>query len=205
LKDISSKDIEMITKDALQKALEQNANNRLRSSVFVSNLGLNLYEICNDATEDLKLKVVGFDKNTGKKVKGEWLLDIAITKSKEIFDSGNKQSKAIIDLGLFWAAESESNTGLPSFADDFGKLLCVKSDYYLYLNGLDQLQPKSRESFIDRRLELANEILNETKLSYKKFFFAFWPSPKKNQAKGKSFWDIHQKDDLLNMVKVFEL
>ncbi len=111
----------------------------------------------------------------------------------------------MIDLGLFWAAESESNTGLPSFADDFGKLLCVKSDYYLYLNGLNQLQQKSRESFIHRRLELANEILNETKLSYKKFFFAFWPSPEINQSKGKSFWDIHQKDDLLNMVKVFEL
>jgi len=54
-------------------------------------------------------------------------------------------------------------------------------------------------------LELARELIKEADLGYKKFYFTFWPSPDTHLAKGKSFWGLCSRAELLNIVKVFEL
>lgn len=149
--------------------------------------------------------MANFDQETAKNVEGEWILDIAIAKRKKIFAPGKKKSSAIISHGLFWAIKVEANTGLPIFTRGFGNLLCVRSDYFLYLNGLNQLQEANRNSYIERRLEMARELLKETGLSYEKFYYIFWPSPETHLARGRSFWDLYSNTELLNMVTVFEL
>ena len=203
--DINIKNVEDVVKGSLEKALEASLNNRLRSSIFVSNIADGLYSFYKDSNEHLALRVIGFDEDTGAGVEGEKMLDISIAKTKAIIDPDKEISKAIIGYQLIWAVESEANSGLPDFADDFGKLLCVKSKNYLYLNGLDQLQEKSRLSYIDRRLEVAKQLLEDAELEYDNFYYAFWPSPAKNMNHNKSFWDMNKKDDLLGMVRVFEL
>jgi len=203
--DINIKNVEDVVKGSLEKALEASLNNRLRSSIFVSNIADGLYSFYKDSNEHLALRVIGFDEDTGAGVEGEKMLDISIAKTKAIIDPDKEISKAIIGYQLIWAVESEANSGLPDFADDFGKLLCVKSKNYLYLNGLDQLQEKSRLSYIDRRLEVAKQLLEDAELEYDNFYYAFWPSPAKNTNHNKSFWDMNKKDDLLGMVRVFEL
>jgi len=202
---INMRNIEAVIKSALEKSIEAGLNNRLRSAIFVSTIAEGLYSFYEDSNEDLALRVIGFDEDTGARVKGEKMLDISIARTKEITDPGKANSKAIIGYQLMWAVESEAGTGLPDFAEDFGKLACVKSKNYLYLNGLDQLQEESRLSYIDRRLEVAKQLLEDADLEYDNFYYAFWPSPAKNTNHNKSFWDMNKKDDLLGMVRVFEL
>jgi len=203
--DINIKNVEDVVKGSLEKALEASLNNRLRSSIFVSNIADGLYSFYKDSNEHLALRVIGFDEDTGAGVEGEKMLDISIAKTKAIIDPDKEISKAIIGYQLIWAVESEAGTGLPDFAEDFGKLACVKSKNYLYLNGLDQLQGKSRLSYIERRLEVVKKLLEEAELDYENFYYAFWPSPAKNTNHNKSFWDLNKKDDLLGMVRVYEL
>ncbi len=203
--DINKKNVEDVIKSALEIAIETNLNNKLCSSIFVSNVADGLYSFYDNSNESLALRVIGFNEKTGARVKGEKMLDISITRTKEIYDPGKSNSKAIIDYKLIWAVESEAGPGLPDFALDFGKLVWVKSRNYLYLNGLDQLQEESRRSYIERRVELAKQIIEDAEIDYDNFYYAFWPSPAKNTKHNKSFWDIYKKDELLGMVRVFEL
>lgn len=202
---ISIKNVEDVIKGSLQKSINTGVNNRLRSSIFVSNVADGLYSFYKDSHDDLKLRMIGFDEELLTRVEGEKMLDISIARTKKIADPGKANSEAEIDYQLIWAVESEASTSLPAFADDFGKLLCVKSNNYLYLNGLDQLQEKSRTSYMERRIEIAKQMLAESGLDYGHYYYAFWPSPASNKAHKMSFWDMHQEDDLLNMVRVFEL
>lgn len=197
--------IEQITKTALDMALDKKYNNKLRFSKFTSNIGNQLFQLYSNSTEELGLSMAGFDQKTTKNSESEWMLDIAIAKRKQIFDPGKRQFSAIISHGILWAVKVEANPELPAFARGFGNLLCASSVYYLYLNGINQLQETNRNSYIERRLELARELLKETDIGYKKFYYTFWPSPDTHHAKGKSFWDLYSKDELLNMVKVFDL
>jgi len=201
----SSTDIEQVIKNSLKKSILSTGNNKLKSSIFVSSVAELLFNSYRDSRENHSLRVIGYDEESGKRKSGESLLDITIAKTKIITDPGNKQSSASISYQLIWAAESEANTSLPAFTADFGKLLCTKSTHYLYLNGLDQIKEESREAYMIRRLTIARQLLHEAGLEYNRFFYAFWPSPNKNHSKNKSFWDMHHKDDLLNMVRVFEL
>ena len=198
-------DIEQVIKCSLEKSILSTGNNKLKSSIFVSSVADLLFDSYKTSGENLTLRVIGFDEESGERKPGENLLDITITKTKTISDTGNKQSTASISYQLIWAAESEANTSLPAFAADFGKLLCTKSMYYLYLNGLDQVKEDSRVAYIDRRLTIAREMLEVADLKYSNFYYAFWPSPNKNRSQDKSFWDVHHKDELLNMVRVYEL
>ena len=202
---INMRYVEAVIKSALEKSIEAGLNNRLRSSIFVSTIAEGLYSFYEDSNEDLALRVIGFDEDIGARVKGEKMLDVSIARTKEITDPGKAASKAIIGYQLIWAVESEASPGLPDFALDLGKLICVKSKNYLYLNGLDQLQEESRLSYIARRIEIAKQLLEDAELDYENFYYAFWPSPAKNTNHNKSFWDMNKKDDLLGMVRVFEL
>lgn len=198
-------DIEQMIKHSLEKSILSEGNNKLKSSIFVSTIADLLFDNYKDTGEALSLSAIGYDDESGRRKPGEKMLDITIAKTKTICDPDKKQSKAVINCQLVWAVESEADTSLPAFADDFGKLLCSNSIHYLYLNGLDQVQEASRTAYINRRLTMAKELLNDANLNYKKFYYAFWPSPHKNQNHDKSFWDMYQKDELLDMVRVFEL
>jgi hypothetical protein len=197
-------EIEQVIKRSLEKSILSEGNNKLKSTIFVSTIADLLFDNYKDSGETLSLNAIGYDKESGRKP-GEKMLDITIAKTKTIYDPDKKQSTAVINYQLVWAIESEADTSLPAFADDFGKLLCSNSMFYLYLNGLDQVQEESRTAYINRRLAIAKELLNDANLNFKNFYYAFWPSPHKNQNHDKSFWDMHQKDKLLDMVRVYEL
>ena len=203
-----SNEVYSIVRDALDITLKKvfNKNNiikdaKLRSSIFVSVLGKELSK----SYEDHKLKVVGFDVERKRRTSGEWLLDIVIVKEKAICDAKKKQSKAEIPYQIIWAVESESSTNLHAFAEDFGKLLCVRSENYLFLNGLNQKKEENRNSFVERRLETVKKLLNEIENNYNNLYFAFWPTPAKNN--NGSLWDDFSSapSELLNMVRVKEL
>lgn len=203
-----SNEVHRIVRDALDITLKEVFNKntiikdaKLRSSIFVFSLGKELSK----SYEGHKLKVVGFDEERKRRTPGEWLLDIAIVKEKPISDPKKKQSKAEIPYQLIWAVESESSTNLHAFAEDFGKLLCVKSENYLFLNGLNQKKEEDRNSFVERRLETVKQLLKEINYNSNNLYFAFWPTPAKNN-KG-SLWDDFSSapSELLNMVRVKEL
>lgn len=202
---ISAENLEDIIKDSIIEALKIEDNNRLRSTLFVSNIANRLFDCYKECREKINLNVIGFDETNGNRIAGESMLDITIAKTEEISDPTVKHSKAVIGYQLIWAVESESDTGLPAFAADFGKLLCTRSEHYLYLNGLDQMQPKNQKAYIERRLLNANMLLEKAGLNSSSFYYAFWPSPAKNSSHEKSFWDLHSPDELVNMVRVFKL
>jgi hypothetical protein len=187
----------------------------LRSARFVWKLGEGLKsQFCREAHSTLLTQRVldgngredGRKKGTRiRKEPGEWLLDIAIVQKTEIEDHGSK-SVSNINTRMIWAVESESSTSLKDFADDFGKLLCVKADEYLYLNGLDQQPGKNQELFISRRIETIerglNKKLREIRNQPANFYMAFWPSP----SNGKRGWDDGTPIDKLKAeVRLFVL
>ena len=180
------------------KRQEVVTDNKLKSSIFVYMLS---EEFRNLFGGKYKINVVGYDEKRKKRTPGEWLLDIAITEVTEIQDSDKTISKGSISHKMIWAIESELNSGIKAFADDFGKLLCVKSDNYLFLNGLNQKTEEGRLKYIKRR---TNTVVDMKKLmNLNNYYLAFFPSPAK--IKGKSLWDDNSEEDLLKMIEVVDL
>ena len=178
-------------------------SNGLRSAKFV-------YEIAKKLKKEfkkdkcLRLHVQEVD-NRGNKKPGEWLFDIAITKTIQIIDDKHEKSPEKINASLEWVVESEYHTGLKAFADDFGKLIVTNTINALYLNGLNQ--QKDIEDFINRRKITAAGALIKSKFKCEKFYLAFWPTPEKLKSTGKSQWDIDLDketiSELTNKIKLF--
>ena len=138
-----------------------NADNQLKSAMFVSKIGDVLYQLQGDET--LSLNSIKVNENSGEKESGEWLLDITITKNENGF------KKEIV-----WAVESESDCSKKAFNDDFAKLFHISSVYHLYLNGLNHKTKDGEDKYIENRLKEVEAIIQGCN---KTFWFAFWASP----------------------------
>ncbi|RIH66179.1 hypothetical protein D1164_04515 [Mariniphaga sediminis] len=160
--------------------------NALKSAKFVSTVGHSLFNEFYKNT-DYTLNVIPVD-DQGNKLPGEWLLDVAITQNVHGF-----RKKIIL------AVESESSTSIKAFNDDFAKLVHIRADNYIYLNGLDQKTEKGKQDYTDRRLLYAKNLLSTG--SYPSFYLGFWASPKK--IKGyKSIWAAILDGEFSHLKKV---
>lgn len=183
-------------KDVLAKCFDEavsistehpfNQSNNLKSALFVSLVGHNIHDtFFRESGTDLNVITV---KESGEKEPGEWLLDISITKD----NNGIKEK-------ILFAAESESNTSTNAFNEDFAKLIHIRSEYYLYLNGLDQKTFKGKDNYIKNRLEYAADILKRTDLN--SFYIGFWASPKK-QGNVDSIWNELQDGEYSHLKNI---
>jgi hypothetical protein len=162
-------------------------HNFLKSAKFVSIFGEGIFnQVFNQS--DFRLNMIKVD-DYGKKYTGEWLLDIAITQNTDGF-----RKKIIL------AVESESDTSIKSFNDDFAKLIHIKAQNYIYLNGINHSSTQGMENYISNRLEYAESLLNANEFPI--FFIAFWPSPKKVKN-SESIWNSILDGKYLHLNKVF--
>lgn len=175
--------------DALNDALANSATltkNTYKSKYFLSTLADNIF-MSISSNNGYKLNVIKTDK-IGKGTKGEWLLDIAITKTLEvsqIYDG--KVTPIKINSALLWAIESESHTGLKQMAEDLGKLLCVNSEKYVYMNGFDQDDMTSVNKYIESRLDVAIIILNNSSFRHD-LYYVFFPNPSQKKQNS-TYWN----------------
>jgi len=203
-------------KDALAKSIEVKDNGRfygypgsnsLRSARFVWEVSKQLRR----RYESL-LDVVSFVqevKDDGTKIGGEWLLDIAIANTLPLVPT---KSKALVNTGLIWAVESEYSTRRGEFAKDFGKLLCVRAENRLYLNGFNQLLGNEDRFIKDRVQETLAFLSRVCSLEVKgqpngfqtgNLFLGFWPSPERGPKGTSSLWDVKKKSELITGVRLF--
>ena len=148
----------------LSKTFPLASDNQFKSSLFVSEFGKGIFQTFYD-NDDFNLKTIKVNNN-GKKISGEWLLDICVT---------NENNGFIENISL--AAESESNVSLKAFQDDFAKVFHIKADNYIYLNGLNQLTTKGLKNYIIKRVAYTEKLLNNSTIE--KFYLGFWTSPQK--------------------------
>ncbi len=180
-------------------------SNPARSSKFV-------FEVAKGLADEIKVPMERVDvqrvDDIGKKSSGEWLLDVCIHEKAPVRDRGAGKKKAIAMLRskLLWAIESESHTGMKAFATDFAKLLHVRAENHLYLNGVAQVKPADIETYIRRRLETVVQDIIEAGISgIGGFFLGFWPSPKKLGNPRRSQWDTFRDEELLRRVRVYKI
>ncbi|PEQ88001.1 hypothetical protein CN481_20205 [Bacillus sp. AFS006103] len=172
--------------------------NTYRSSKFVYEVSKGIFSYENNNNLNLHVQSVDDD---GIKSPGELLLDFMITETKDITE--DKQTEEISRRGV-WGGESEYKTSLKAFVEDFRKLLLINSENLIYLNGLDQKTLSGRENFIKKRLDTLSKVLTDEIVEFSKFYFAFWPSPQK-QDKHKSIWDAYTIDELKVWVEVYKI
>ena len=174
--------------ESMSEAKSYHLDNKLKSALFVQKIANKIYDECISAygTKNLKLNVQEVNLEEKRKEPGEWLLDATITLTDKIKDDQIRLSESTINYQIVWAIESEYSTRMNHFADDFGKLLCVKAKNYFYLHGLNQ-DRKSVTEFIERRIKTIKQFFVNRMIFDSNFFIGFWPSPEK---KGNmSFWD----------------
>jgi len=150
--------IELSSKDNFPQS------NSLKSSLFVSEFASTVYEEFFNYPAN-KRNVITVKEN-GEKQPGEWLLDITITKNV-----GDFKERILL------AVESESNTSIKSFHEDFAKLLHIKAENYIYLNGLDQKTKSGRDIYISKRNSYALRLMRNAGIN--SFYLGFWASPRK--------------------------
>ena len=88
--------------------------------------------------------------------------------------------------------ESESNTGIRAFNDDFAKLVHLNGKYKLYLNGLNHKTHEGMRNYISSRCEYLEEFLNRTH-PQGEFYLGFWPSPAKPKTTDSSIDSIWRR------------
>jgi len=147
--------------------------NSLKSAKFVSDFANNMYKDFFNYP-GIKLNVIEVD-DKGKKYPGEWLLDITITKDVNGFKDR-----------ILLAVESESNTSKKAFDEDFAKLIHIKAENYIYLNGLDQKSINGKDNYITNRISYAEKLMRNMRIN--NFYLGFWASPRKIGNVG-SIWD----------------
>jgi hypothetical protein len=187
--------------DILKKSLSYTYE--LRISENYSKSAKFLYEFSKNIKDEFfvegtELKVQKVEDN-GKKSPGEWLYDACIIEEKIIKDETGykKETWCKIPVKVFLSIESEFNTSLKSFADDFGKLVCSNSEQILYIAGLNQKD--ERKKFIDRRINMINKYL----LNYlNNLILIFFPSPEKNKYLT-SIWDEYSLDELCSWIQIY--
>ena len=178
------------------------SSNSRRSAKFVYEVAERLRELEGLRSDQIDVQRVD---ERGDKKPGEWLLDIAIAKRIEICDPGRPNDRPVsMRASLQWAVESEFAVSLESFAEDFGKLLCVNAKNRMYLNGMNQDSEKTRSSYVNRRLETVRAALDGSATSGKNFWMGFWPSPEKKGLVD-SLWDDPSYGDLTEQVVVYRL
>lgn len=162
-------------------------SNSLKSAKFVSIISESIFnEFYNNSGNNLNvIKVDG----QGNKDPGEWLLDACITQNTIGF-----KKKIIL------AMESESDTSLKAFNDDFAKLIHIKAENYIYLNGLNQKTNLGNQKYINNRLLYAQQLMNPEEFST--FFIAFWASPKKIRG-FESIWSAINDGELEHLKEVY--
>ncbi len=195
--------------EAFSIAIKEKSNissNTIRSAKFVEEVVKGIfYKHLTSEQQNKYIKHVQKVKKDGSgKERGEWLLDGVICEKIEITDHIKNTSTSKIVKKLLWAIESESATSMTAMTEDFGKLIVVKSENYLYLNGLNQHQDNVSE-YILRRIRTIDDIINKMDNGFHegKLYYGFWPTPGKAQGL-KSYWDSDDKDNLLRMIHLFE-
>ncbi len=143
-------------------------SNALRSSHFCFMAGTCLPKF---TSKPGKVRHIRFNDTDIKRESGEWLLDAVMVEC-----NGNAAGKEGIVSKIHVAMECESSTALKAFFVDFSKLLHIKSETKIYLQGLNQRRESSARSFIDERLEMAAKYIQEID-STSTWYFGFWPSP----------------------------
>jgi len=172
-------------------------NNQIKSATFVSKLALQIeHLVVNEGR--IKTLVQKVD-DYGNKMKGEWLFDAAIVEVEERkTDYRNRRGNYI--KRIIWAIESEFSTNIEDFLRDFSKLIHVKADHYLYINGVNQAGKDYRGNYIKAQIQLAREIVKDAVKT--DFYIGFVPSPGKNKKQGKSIWDSYDLKELLKWIHV---
>ena len=169
-------------------------NNSLRSTCFVEKVGEELIKYYD--RDKFRCYCQHFNKETIGKTSGEWMLDLVICEFHPFNEAGiTHEFRANIE----WAVESEFNTSLKEFLEDFTKLLNICSKNKLYLNGYRSKSPESYSKYVQRRIETAADLIKK----YNKggnFYLGFWPSPQEYQ--GESFWEISKNyQKIINVYK----
>jgi len=172
-------------------------NNQIKSATFVSKLALQIeHLVVNEGR--IKTLVQKVD-DYGNKMKGEWLFDAAIVEVEERkTDYRNRRGNYI--KRIIWAIESEFSINIEDFLRDFSKLIHVKADHYLYINGVNQAGKDYRGNYIKAQIQLAREIVKDAVKT--DFYIGFVPSPGKNKKQGKSIWDSYDLKELLKWIHV---
>jgi len=170
-------------------------NNPLRSSYFVSLIAEKLQTDFFSGSKK-NVQAVQNAENKLKKEKGEWLYDICIT--AEISIEGTYEGMADINTDILIAGESEFDTSISGFAQDFGKLICSTANQYFYIQGINQKSEDGRLKFIENRKSIITEQLSS--LVKDDFVLAFIPTPGK--VGEHSFWDEYS-NDIISWVSIW--
>lgn len=165
--------------------------NRLLSARFVAEVSNNIHRELFGGKYDLNVIEV---HDNGEKESGEWLVDACITE-------GKKRKEFI--RRIIFAMESESGVDRQAFNEDFAKLVHIKASHKLYLNGLNHKTRQGAEDYIKKRLEYAEQFLNEEDADT--FHFGFWPSPGKlvNESRP-SAWKQLKKFKHLDQIHLYK-
>ncbi|MCK8818142.1 hypothetical protein MWH28_12320 [Natroniella sulfidigena] len=211
---MNNKEKGKLIKDLMVESLEDAYNaqlkkSSLKSAKFVECFGNNLYrEFCENELDssEPKLAVQKVKDDGSGKQSGEWLLDIVIKKEFEIADPDKKQSKANLVKDVLWAIESESSTSIKEMAKDFGKLVVINAENYVYLNGVDQKTIENVNAYIKRRIETVEDIMDKIGERFigKNLYYGFWPKPGSSNW-SENYWDNLSIKDLKSRIKLFEL
>lgn len=183
--------------DSAWEARKDAPSNQARSSYFVSELAKAfLAEDAFQGIEGVNKRVQIADK-AGKKQPGEWLLDAAIVQEREVERRYRIKSATIVEKILL-AVESEFSTNINAFCFDFSKLLHIKSENYLYIAGLDQIDGDARQGYRESQIEFSRELVRNVACTAP-FFLVFVPTPGKGRRET-SLWDRLPKDELLHWI-----
>ena len=151
-------------------------NNAKKSSVFVSMLG----DAIMQKNPELEVRYQKVDK-TGKKSKGEWLFDVCAGRTSRHVE---KSEQKTVMTSLVWVIESELNSSLKKFDEDFSKLLIAKSENLLLVCGDMTKTDSGSQEFIKTRIKSTTEFLNSVALDRENLFLAFIPYTK--------YWELRK-------------
>lgn len=193
--------------DALLQSMEwfqsseelRKASNALRSSHFCYMAGKCLTKLSPGLG---RLRHISFNDKDVKRQPGEWLLDAVVAEcDADEFGAAGMVSKIHV------AMECESSTAMKEFATDFSKLLHVKAEKKIYLQGLNQRHEPSARAFMAQRLQLASRYIQKIDPD-PTWYFGFWPSPLalKIKADDRSLWANmnNGSNSHLNGVKLYK-
>ena len=172
-------------------------DNRLRSALFCSRVGEKLQAKLESSLPGCTLHHIRVAPETGKRQKGEWLLDMVIA-------DGDLTHTPITQVHV--AMECESQTSTAALHADFGKLLVIRAATKLYLHGLNQQTVDGADDLIEERIKLAAGWIQAHDDPATQWYLGFWPSPEKT-AHAASIWDELEPGQAfahLRQIRLFE-
>ncbi|MBS7779929.1 hypothetical protein [Acidovorax sp. CCYZU-2555] len=160
---------------------QRTVSNAMRSSHFCYMAGKCLTKLAPGLG---RLRHISFNDKDIKRESGEWLLDALVAECDvDAFGAEGVVTKIHV------AMECESSTAMKDFVIDFSKLLHVKSEAKIYLQGLNQRHEPSARAFMAERLKMASRYIKQID-PVSDWYFGFWPSPLalKIDADDRSLW-----------------